>query len=133
MNKRIVILGSGESGVGAALLAKAKGYDVFVSDKNEIKENYKNELIENKIAFEENIHTEELILNASEVIKSPGIPDKIELIKKLKGLNIPVISEIEVARRYTNGKKIAKNFKIHNFIFTLKSFFKVFFVILEIR
>ena len=106
MNKRIVILGSGESGVGAALLAKAKGYDVFVSDKNEIKENYKNELIENKIAFEENIHTEELILNASEVIKSPGIPDKVELIKKLKGLNIPVISEIEFAGRYTNAKKI---------------------------
>ncbi len=106
MNKRIVILGSGESGVGAALLAKAKGYDVFVSDKNEIKENYKNELIENQIAFEENIHTEELILNASEVIKSPGIPDKVELIKKLKGLNIPVISEIEFAGRYTNAKKI---------------------------
>ena len=106
MNKRIVILGSGESGVGAALLAKAKGYDVFVSDKSEIKEKYKNELIENQIAFEEGKHTEELIFNANEVIKSPGIPDKVELIKKLRSVNIPVISEIEFAGRYTNSKKI---------------------------
>ena len=106
MNKRIVILGSGESGVGAALLAKAKGYDVFVSDKSEIKEKYKNELIENQIAFEEGKHTEELIFNANEVIKSPGIPDKVELIKKLRSVNIPVISEIEFAGRYTNAKKI---------------------------
>ena len=87
MNKRIVILGSGESGVGAALLAKAKGFDVFVSDKGEIKENYKKELTENQIAFEEGLHTESLILNASEIIKSPGIPDKVELIKKIKSLN----------------------------------------------
>jgi UDP-N-acetylmuramoylalanine--D-glutamate ligase len=106
VNKRIVILGSGESGVGAALLAKAKGYDVFVSDKSEIKEKYKNELIENQIAFEEGKHTEELIFNANEVIKSPGIPDKVELIKKLRSVNIPVISEIEFAGRYTNSKKI---------------------------
>jgi UDP-N-acetylmuramoylalanine--D-glutamate ligase len=106
VNKRIVILGSGESGVGAALLAKAKGFDVFVSDKGEIKENYKKELIENQIAFEECFHTEALILNASEVIKSPGIPDKVELIKKIKSLNIPVISEIEFAGRYTDAKKI---------------------------
>ncbi len=106
MNKRIVILGSGESGVGAALLAKAKGYDVFVSDKSEIKEKYKNELIENQIAFEEGKHTEALIFNATEVIKSPGIPDKVELIKKLRSVNIPVISEIEFAGRYTNAKKI---------------------------
>ncbi len=106
MNKRIVILGSGESGVGAALLAKAKGYDVFVSDKSEIKEKYKNELIENQIAFEEGKHTEALIFNANEVIKSPGIPDKVELIKKLRSVNIPVISEIEFAGRYTNAKKI---------------------------
>jgi UDP-N-acetylmuramoylalanine--D-glutamate ligase len=106
VNKRIVILGSGESGVGAALLAKARGFDVFVSDKGEIKENYKYELIENQIAFEEGKHTESLILNATEVIKSPGIPDKVELIKKLKSLNIPVISEIEFAGRYTNAKKI---------------------------
>ena len=106
MNKRIVILGSGESGVGAALLAKAKGYDVFVSDKGEIKEKYKNELIENQIAFEEGKHTEALIFNATEVIKSPGIPDKVELIKKLRSVNIPVISEIEFAGRYTNAKKI---------------------------
>jgi UDP-N-acetylmuramoylalanine--D-glutamate ligase len=106
VNKRIVILGSGESGVGAALLAKAKGYDVFVSDKGEIKEKYKNELIENQIAFEEGKHTEAFILNANEVIKSPGIPDKVELIKKLRSVNIPVISEIEFAGRYTNAKKI---------------------------
>jgi len=106
VNKRIVILGSGESGVGAALLAKAKGFDVFVSDKSNIKENYKNELIENQIAFEEGMHTESLILNATEVIKSPGIPDKVELIKKIKSLNIPVISEIEFAGRYTNAKNI---------------------------
>ncbi len=106
MNKRIVILGSGESGVGAALLANAKGYDVFVSDKGEIKEKYKNELIENQIAFEEGKHTEAFILNANEVIKSPGIPDKVELIKKLRSVNIPVISEIEFAGRYTNAKKI---------------------------
>jgi len=106
VNKRIVILGSGESGVGAALLAKAKGFDVFVSDKSNIKENYKNELIENQIAFEEGMHTESLIINATEVIKSPGIPDKVELIKKIKSLNIPVISEIEFAGRYTNAKKI---------------------------
>ena len=106
MNKRIVILGSGESGVGAALLAKAKGYDVFVSDKSEIKEKYKNELIENQIAFEEGKHTEAFILNANEVIKSPGIPDKVELIKKLRSVNIPVVSEIEFAGRYTNAKKI---------------------------
>jgi UDP-N-acetylmuramoylalanine--D-glutamate ligase len=106
VNKRIVILGSGESGVGAALLANAKGYDVFVSDKGEIKEKYKNELIENQIAFEEGKHTEAFILNANEVIKSPGIPDKVELIKKLRSVNIPVISEIEFAGRYTNAKKI---------------------------
>lgn len=106
MNKRIVILGSGESGVGAALLAKAKGFDVFVSDKGEIKENYKKELTENQIAFEEGLHTEALIINASEIIKSPGIPDKVELIKKIKNLNIPVISEIEFAGRYTDAKKI---------------------------
>jgi UDP-N-acetylmuramoylalanine--D-glutamate ligase len=106
VNKRIVILGSGESGVGAALLANVKGYDVFVSDKGEIKEKYKNELIENQIAFEEGKHTEAFILNANEVIKSPGIPDKVELIKKLRSVNIPVISEIEFAGRYTNAKKI---------------------------
>jgi len=82
VGKRIVILGSGESGVGAAILAQAKGFDVFVSDKGEIKEKYKTVLQESNIAFEEGLHTEEKILNASEIIKSPGIPDKADLVKK---------------------------------------------------
>jgi UDP-N-acetylmuramoylalanine--D-glutamate ligase len=103
---RMVILGSGESGVGSAILAKQKGYDVFVSDRSQIKDKYKQPLIENKIEFEEGKHSEELILNATEVIKSPGIPDKAEMVKKLKSKNIPVISEIEFAGRYTNAKKI---------------------------
>ena len=106
MKKRIVILGSGESGVGAAVLAQAKGFDVFVSDKGEIKENYKMQLEQYGIAYEEKTHSEDLILNADEVIKSPGIPDKVELVKKLRAKSIPVISEIEFAGRYTNAKKI---------------------------
>ncbi len=106
MSKRIVILGSGESGVGSAILAKQKGFDVFVSDKNLIKEKYKIQLIEENILFEEGIHTEEKILNADEVIKSPGIPDKAELVQKLLTKNISVISEIEFASRYTSAKKI---------------------------
>lgn len=106
MKQRLVILGSGESGVGSAILAKQKGYDVFVSDKGAIKEKYKKPLQENNIAFEEGQHTEELILNANEVIKSPGIPEKAELVKKLRAKNIPVVSEIEFAGRYTNAKKI---------------------------
>ncbi|MCE3228052.1 MAG: UDP-N-acetylmuramoylalanine--D-glutamate ligase [Bacteroidetes bacterium] len=106
MSKRIVILGSGESGVGSAVLAKQKGFDVFVSDKSLIKEKYKKQLIEENILFEEGTHTEEKILNAYEVIKSPGIPDKVELVQKLKAKNIPVISEIEFAGRYTSAKTI---------------------------
>lgn len=106
MSKRIVILGSGESGVGSAILAQAKGFAVFVSDKSLIKEKYKTELQNNNIAFEEGQHTEELILNADEIIKSPGIPDKVELIQKAKAKNIPVVSEIEFAGRYTNAKTI---------------------------
>ncbi len=106
MKKRIVILGSGESGVGAAVLAQAKGFEVFVSDKGEIKEKYKAQLQQYNIAYEEKQHTEALILNATEVIKSPGIPDKAEMVKKLKEKHIPVISEIEFAGRYTNAKKI---------------------------
>ncbi len=106
MEKRIVILGSGESGVGAAILAQAKGFDVFVSDKGEIKEQYKSVLQEKNIAFEEGFHTEEKILNASEIIKSPGIPDKADLVKKARAKGINVISEIEFAGRYTNAKKI---------------------------
>ncbi len=106
MDKRIVILGGGESGVGSAILAKQKGFDVFVSDKNLIKEKYKVQLIEENILFEEGVHSEEKILNADVVIKSPGIPDKVDLIQKLVAKNISVISEIEFAGRYTSAKKI---------------------------
>jgi UDP-N-acetylmuramoylalanine--D-glutamate ligase len=101
-----VILGSGESGIGSAILAQAKGFSVFVSDKGLIKEKYKSQLIENNIAFEEGVHSEDLILNAIEIIKSPGIPDKADLVVKAKEKNIPVISEIEFAGRYTNAKTI---------------------------
>lgn len=101
-----MILGSGESGVGSAILAQAKGFDVFVSDKGLIQDKYKAELTANNIAFEEGAHTSDLILNAAEIIKSPGIPDKAELVVKAKEKNIPVISEIEFAGRYTNAKKI---------------------------
>lgn len=103
---RIAILGSGESGVGSAILAQAKGYDVFVSDKNVISEKYKAELVKYNIAFEEGMHTEALILNANEIIKSPGIPDKADLVIKAKEKNIPVISEIEFGGRYTHAKMI---------------------------
>lgn len=102
----MVILGSGESGVGSAILAQQKGYDVFVSDKGTIKDKYKQPLNEHKISFEEGKHSEELILNATEVVKSPGIPEKAEMVQKLKAKNIPVISEIEFAGRYTDAKKI---------------------------
>jgi UDP-N-acetylmuramoylalanine--D-glutamate ligase len=103
---RIVILGGGESGAGAAVLAKLKGFDVFLSDLSEIKPNYKNLLNEYCIEWEEKQHTEEKILNAAEIIKSPGIPDKAPLIKKLHAQGTPVISEIEFAGRYTNAKMI---------------------------
>jgi UDP-N-acetylmuramoylalanine--D-glutamate ligase len=106
MSKRIVILGAAESGVGAAILARKQGFDVFVSDLGTIKEKYKKELTDRQFDFEEGIHSEDKILNADLVIKSPGIPDKAPLIKKLKGKNIPVISEIEFAGRYTSAKKI---------------------------
>ena len=104
--KRLVILGGGESGVGAAVLAQKKGFDVFLSDKGKIKDKYKNVLSKYEIKWEEEKHTEALILNADEVIKSPGIPDKAELIKTLHKNGIPVISEIEFAGRYTKAKKI---------------------------
>src|SRR6185437_11425120 len=107
MNKRIVILGAGESGTGAALLAKAKGYEVFVSDKGEIKDKYKEILKKENIPFEEGKHDEETILNSILVIKSPGIPDKIDLVKRIKAANIDVISEIEFATRYSKAKFIA--------------------------
>ena len=106
LNKKIVILGAGESGVGAAYLAKQQGYDVFVSDFGAIADNYRQQLQGWGIRFEENQHTESEILAAVEVIKSPGIPDKAPIIKKIKEKNIPVISEIEFAGRYTNAKII---------------------------
>ncbi len=104
--KRLVILGGGESGVGTAILGKKKGYDVFVSDFGKIKENYKEVLILNKIKFEDEQHTEDLILNANIVMKSPGIPDKVSIIQKLKQKNVPIISEIEFTSQFTNAKTI---------------------------
>ncbi len=106
MEKRIVILGAAESGVGASVLALKKGFDVFVSDGGKIAENYKNVLSKYKIPFEEGKHSPENILNATEVIKSPGIPDKAAMVKRVRDNKIPVISEIEFAGRYTNAKMI---------------------------
>ena len=106
MIHRLVILGGGESGVGAALLGKQKGYEVFVSDAGVIKEKYKQELIENGIEFEEGKHTSEKILNANEVMKSPGIPEKNEMVKAIRAKGIEVISEIELAFRFKGDSKI---------------------------
>lgn len=106
MSKRIVILGAGESGVGAALLAQKQGFEVFVSDRGILAEKYRFELEKAAIPFEEGKHTENLILNAEEIIKSPGIPDKAELVKKARQLGKSVISEIEFAGRYMRGVKI---------------------------
>lgn len=103
---RIVVLGAGESGAGAAVLAKVKGFDTFVSDMSAIKDKYKELLNKHGIAWEEGQHTEELILNADEVVKSPGIPNDAPLILKLKEKGISIISEIEFAGRYTNAKMI---------------------------
>ena len=104
--KRLVILGGGESGVGAAVLGKKKGYDVFLSDKGKLKDKYKEVLSKNDIAWEEGKHTDDLVLNADEAIKSPGIPDKAEMVVRLRGKGVPVISEIEFAARYTGAKMI---------------------------
>ncbi len=104
--KRIVILGAGESGIGAAILAQQQGFDVFVSDGAAIKSEYKNELIQYNILFEECTHTEDKILNADIIIKSPGIPEKNELLKKIRSKNIEVISEIEWAYRFKGDSKI---------------------------
>jgi len=106
MNERIVILGAGESGVGSAILAKKNGADVFVSDFGVIKDKYKNLLDKHEIAWEEEKHTRELILNAQEIIKSPGIPEKVEIVQQAVEKNIPVISEIEYASRFCNACKI---------------------------
>ena len=104
--KRIVILGAAESGVGAAALAKVKGFEVFVSDMGKIKENYKQILQQYEVPWEEGTHTEQLILNADEIVKSPGIPDNAPMVCKAKEAGIPIISEIEFAGRYTNAKMI---------------------------
>ena len=106
MEKRIVILGAGESGTGSAVLAKTKGFDVFVSDIAKIKPHYKEILYNYEIEWEEEQHTERLILNADEIIKSPGISEKSEIMQMVMKKEIPVISEIEFAGRYTHAKKI---------------------------
>ncbi|OQD43886.1 UDP-N-acetylmuramoyl-L-alanine--D-glutamate ligase [Croceivirga radicis] len=104
--KRLVVLGGGESGVGTAILAKQKGYAVFVSDFGSIKPNYKNVLEQFEIEWEEKMHTESKILNADLVMKSPGIPDKAPMVKQLVANGIPVISEIEFATNYTDAELI---------------------------
>ncbi len=104
--KRIVILGAGESGAGAAVLAKKEGFDVFVSDMSKIKDKYKRLMDDHEIEWEEGRHTEAKILNADEVIKSPGIPDTAPMVKKLRDQGTHIISEIEFAGRYTHSKMI---------------------------
>ena len=106
MAEKIIILGAGESGAGSAILAKKHGFDVFVSDKGQVKETYREILDKNKISWEEGTHSESIILSAREVIKSPGIPENAPIIKKIREKGIPVISEIEFAGRYAKGIKI---------------------------
>ena len=106
MAEKIVVLGAGESGVGSAILAQKKGFDVWVSDKSAIKQNYKEMLVKYNIPFEELQHTENKILDATEVIKSPGIPESADIIKKIRAKGIPVVSEIEFAGRYNKAKTI---------------------------
>lgn len=106
MGRRFVILGGGESGAGAALLAKKMGYDVFVADESSLKENYRTELQQAGIEFEEGRIDEKRILEAEEVMKSPGIPEKNEIVKKIRAKGIPIISEIELAYRFKGNSKI---------------------------
>ena len=101
--KRLVILGGGESGVGAALLGKQKGYEIFISDRGSIAKKYKKVLLHNEISFEEKQHTESLILNADVVVKSPGIPEKAPIVQQLINNGVLVISEIEFASKYTDA------------------------------
>ena len=103
---RVVVLGGAESGVGAAVLAKVKGFDVFLSDKGQIKDSYVETLRKWDIPFEQGQHTEELILNADEVVKSPGIPGTVPMVQKIREKGIRVVSEIEFASRYDSAKKI---------------------------
>jgi len=107
LSKRLVILGAGESGIGTALLAKQKGYEVFVSDGSAIKANFQKELEDGGIEFESGSHNVERILAADEVMKSPGIPEKNEMVKAIRAKGIPVISEIEFGYRYKGNSKIA--------------------------
>lgn len=107
MSKKIIILGAGESGIGSAILAKKQGYDVFVSDKGNIQPKYLDELKQYNIEFEQNQHSEEKILQADEVIISPGIPLNVPIVEKLRQKNIPVISELDFAQRFTNAKIVA--------------------------
>jgi UDP-N-acetylmuramoylalanine--D-glutamate ligase len=106
LSKRIVILGAGESGTGCAVLALKQGYSVFVSDSGTIKPKYISDLDRIKVPYEQGKHTEDMILNADEIIKSPGIPDKVDIIQKAKAAGIPVISEIEFGSRYTNARHV---------------------------
>jgi len=106
MSKRVVILGSGESGTGAAILCRKQGFDVFVSDKGIIPERFKNDLHQHHIAFEEEKHTNDKILSADEIIKSPGIPEKSPVIQEIRNKGIKIISEIELAYRYKEESKI---------------------------
>jgi UDP-N-acetylmuramoylalanine--D-glutamate ligase len=106
MSEKLIILGAGESGIGAALLGKQQGYDVFVSDGGTIKDIYKQELAVNHIPFEEGQHSWDLILGADEIVKSPGIPEKSELMKKVRAQGVPVISEIELAWRFSKDAKV---------------------------
>ncbi|MBR6306321.1 MAG: UDP-N-acetylmuramoyl-L-alanine--D-glutamate ligase [Bacteroidales bacterium] len=103
---RVVVLGGAESGVGAAVLAKVKGYDVFLSDKGQIKEEYAEQLRRWEIPFEQGQHSENLILNADEVVKSPGIPGTVPMVQKIREKGIRVVSEIEFASRFDSAKKI---------------------------
>lgn len=105
--ERLVILGGGESGVGTALLGKAKGYEVFVSDKGKIKQKYKDVLLNNEIEFEDEKHTESKILNADIIMKSPGIPDKVALVQQIREAGIQVVSEIEFASKFTDATIVA--------------------------
>ncbi|MBP7497229.1 MAG: UDP-N-acetylmuramoyl-L-alanine--D-glutamate ligase, partial [Bacteroidales bacterium] len=107
MNQPLIILGAGESGTGAALLAISKGLEVFVSDNKKIKDKYRKILIDNRISFEEEKHSKEIIEKADEIIISPGISKDTELLRNIKQKGINIISEIEFANRYSKAKKIA--------------------------
>ena len=106
MQQKLIILGGGESGVGTAVVGLQQGFDVVLSDKGTLKEKYMAELEAHQVAYEHGGHTEERILHADLVVKSPGIPEKAPLIQQLRQRGIPVISEIEFAARYTQAKLI---------------------------